>query len=108
MTEQTLRIERQSQTGRWIEVEPDEAERLIDLAASMDQSRGGGKWLPVTREQLLVGLSRGAEPRTGTDWYQHIRSAEVAEARLAAAPSIREMGEMEDRANDDEIRFDAD
>jgi hypothetical protein len=103
-----MRIESQSPSSRWIIVEPDEAERLIDLAAGTEQSRGGGKWSLVTREQLLTGLSRGAEPRYGTEWYQRIRSADVSAARLAAAPSIREMGEAEQRAADFERRMSAD
>jgi len=98
MSEQ-MRIESQSPTGRWVEVDADEAERLIDLAATMTQKRGG-QWAPVTREELLRGLSRTAEPRFGTDWCDHIRRV-----REFSPEQAHMAGDLEKRVEQDDRRL---
>lgn len=97
---QDLRIEKLTQTSRWAEVDAEQAERLISLAVAMDQKRGD-QWAPVTREELLLGLSRNAEPRYGTEWYMKIRRVhEISPETMRAAAEMEERVAAEDRRLD--------
>lgn len=97
MTEQ-MRFERQSQTSRWIEIDAEEAERLITRAATLEQKVGRGKWMLLTADQIRFGLGRGAEPRYGTDWYMRIRRVhEFSPEAARAAADLEKRVEASDR-----------